>query len=415
MELKAGYKQTNVGIIPEDWALKDLGDISNIFIGGDLKEDNFSIYQDDVFKYPVYSNTADNGGLYGYYDIPEYEGDSVTVVGRGRLGTAFKRKGKYGAIGRLLVLFPNKCVDSGYLAEYINYRVRILEESTSIPQLTGISLSKYKVAFPPILEQVAISSVLSDVDALISALDRLIAKKRNIKQAAMQELLTRGVDEHGNLRSEQTHEFKDSHLVRIPVEWDVKPAFSLCLAVIDCRNRTPPSHKDGHPVIKTPNVQKGKFIYENLTFTDEKSYKIWTSRGKPRVGDVIITREAPFGEACLIPEDMSEACLGQRIMIYQTDPTSLDSKYLLFAIYSEMVQKRLLELAGGSTVGHIRVNDIRNLPIPHPVEIKEQEKIARSLCDIDTEIFKLEDCREKTRALKQGMMQELLTGRIRLV
>jgi type I restriction enzyme S subunit len=114
------------------------------------------------------------------------------VVGRGvGLGTAFKRNGGYGAIGRLLVLFPETNVDTKYLSEYINHRVKIFEESSGIPQLTGISLSNYKIPLPPSKEeQTSIATILNDMDAEIKGLEQEHNKYRALKQGMMQELLT---------------------------------------------------------------------------------------------------------------------------------------------------------------------------------------------------------------------------------
>ena len=174
------------------WKVKTLGEITKIFVGKDLKEENFSSYADNIFKYPVYSNTVDNEGLYGYYNIAEYQGDSLSVVGRGvGLGTAFNRNGGYGAIGRLLLLFPDINVDTKYLCEYINQRVKIFKESSGIPQLTGISLAKYEIPLPPTIEeQTAIAQILSDMDTEIEALKQKQDKYKAIKQGMMQELLT---------------------------------------------------------------------------------------------------------------------------------------------------------------------------------------------------------------------------------
>ena len=192
MEVKLDYKQTEIGIIPGDWKVKPIGDFFSIFVGRDLKNENYSTYQDNIFRYPVYSNTVSKEGLYGYYNFPEYSGESLTIVGRGvGLGTAFKRVGGYGAIGRLLVLFPKENVNAAFVTEYINHRVKIFTESGGIPQLTGISIAKYEIPLPPTLaEQQAIAKVLSDVDIFIEALELLIAKTRAIKQGVMQELLT---------------------------------------------------------------------------------------------------------------------------------------------------------------------------------------------------------------------------------
>ena len=263
-------------------------------------------------------------------------------------------------------------------------------------------------------EQAKIAEILSTVDWAIEQTEALIAKQQRIKTGLMQDLLTGGIDEHGNLRSEQTHQFKDSPLGRIPVEWEVTPATELCDAILDCKNRTPPITNDGHPVIRTPNVRNGEFVYNDLAFTDQFSYEIWVVRGKPRYGDVVITREAPFGESCLIPKDLYAPCLGQRMMMYQPNSTKLRSDYLVFAIYSETVQTKLLKLAGGSTVGHIRVGDIRKLPIPHPTSINEQRAIAETLTGATTSIKKLESQGQKLHFLKTALMQDLLTGKKRV-
>jgi type I restriction enzyme, S subunit len=103
------------------------------------------------------------------------------------------------------------------------------------------------------------------------------------------------------------------------------------------------------------------------------------------------------------------------MMMYQTDPAKLRSDYLVCAIYSDAVQNRMLELAGGSTVGHIRVNDIRTLPIPHPVCVKEQERIAATVASSTNAIKVLQESRRKLSLIKSGLMQDLLTGRIRVI
>jgi type I restriction enzyme S subunit len=119
--VRPGYKQTEVGVIPEDWEHSAIGDVADIRVGRDLIEDRFSSTADSIYRFPVYSNTVSDNGLYGFYSSPEYEGDSLTVVGRGvGLGTAFARTGAYGAIGRLLVLFPDyRRADARFLTAYI--------------------------------------------------------------------------------------------------------------------------------------------------------------------------------------------------------------------------------------------------------------------------------------------------------
>jgi type I restriction enzyme S subunit len=188
----SNYKKTEVGLIPEDWKVTSFGDSFEIYVGSDLKEDAFSSFKDDIYKFPVYSNTVTDQGFYGYYNFPQFNGRSLTIVGRGvGLGTAFARTGSFGAIGRLLVLFPKKDIDPEFVTEYVNSKSEFFSESSGIPQLTGLQLAKYKLPLPPTLEeQQAIAQILSDMDQEIEALEQKREKYQSIKQGMMQELLT---------------------------------------------------------------------------------------------------------------------------------------------------------------------------------------------------------------------------------
>lgn len=317
----------------------------------------------------------------------------------------------------LRALYIREDFDTDYVVSAIDSIRHRIENVSVGSTVKGISLDQllaFEIDAPSKPEQTKIAEILSTVDWAIEQTEALIAKQQRLKTGLMQDLLTRGIDEHGRIRSEETHEFKDSPLGRIPVEWEVTPAKELCDAVIDCKNRTPPAASEGHPVIRTPNVRGGEFVYRDLAWTDTDSYNLWVSRGKPRPGDVVITREAPFGEACQIPLDMPGACLGQRMMMYQTNAEKLRSDFLVLAIHSEAVQTRLLELAGGSTVGHIRVGDIRSLPIPHPISVEEQEKISQTLSGAGVALKDLGAQKCKLTSLKTALMQDLLNGRKRV-
>lgn len=203
--------------------------------------------------------------------------------------------------------------------------------------------------------------------------------------------------------------YKQNEVGVIPEDWDMASATQICEMVVDCKNRTPPVIDGGDfAVVRTPNVRNGRFVREELRFTDEKSFQEWIARAVPQVGDILITREAPLGEVCAVPEDLN-VCLGQRMMLYHPDQNRVDSKFLLYSLMAPAVQSCLLKKIGGSTVGHAKVDDIRNLAIPVPPTIAEQNLIARALSDIDALIESLEQLLAKKRQIKQGAMQELLS------
>ena len=186
-----GYKDSPLGIIPEDWEVKRLGDVCDISVGRDVQTDHFSEVQTDVYKYPVYSNTVEDKGLYGFYNYEEFTKGKVTVVGRGvGLGTSFARTNGFGAIGRLVVLTPNDNLSNHYLENYINSKVHFFVESAAIPQLTGEQIASYKIAIPSLSEQIVIEKYIQLWDTAIEKQSELIEQLKLRKRVLMQQLLT---------------------------------------------------------------------------------------------------------------------------------------------------------------------------------------------------------------------------------
>jgi len=207
--------------------------------------------------------------------------------------------------------------------------------------------------------------------------------------------------------------YKQTEVGVIPEDWGVVTAEDICELVVDCKNRTPPVvDSSDFAVVRTPNVRNGRFVYEDLRFTDEQSFQEWTARAVPQQGDILITREAPLGEVCLVPDGM-KVCLGQRMMLYRPDLNKTTSTFFLYALMAPEVQNCLFKQIGGSTVGHAKVNDIKTLEVPLP-PLPEQHAIAQTLSDVDALIAALDQLIAKQRHLKTATMQQLLTGKKRL-
>jgi type I restriction enzyme, S subunit len=185
-----GYKQTEVGLIPEDWDVQPFKERFNISAGGDVNPKLSSSVQDEEHCYPIYSNALTDRGLYGYCSYADHPANSITITARGSLGFATFRDHKYTAIGRVLVLHPKRQSAGMFFAEFISCRVKFAIESTGVPQLTAPQISEYYLAVPSFAEQTAIATALSDMDGELSALEARRNKTRALKQAMMQELLT---------------------------------------------------------------------------------------------------------------------------------------------------------------------------------------------------------------------------------
>ncbi|RDH42136.1 restriction endonuclease subunit S [Zooshikella ganghwensis] len=187
---KKGYKQSELGEIPEDWEIFRFDQNFTIYAGGDVPKDSLSKLRTNECPYPIFANAIQKKGLYGYTGYKRSKPDSITITARGYLGHAEYRDEPFFPIVRLLVLEPTGALSSRYSSYAINERIEFPIESTGVPQLTAPQVGKLFIAAPSKKEQTAIATILSDMDKEIQALEQRLAKTRQIKQGMMQELLT---------------------------------------------------------------------------------------------------------------------------------------------------------------------------------------------------------------------------------
>jgi type I restriction enzyme S subunit len=189
--LRKGYKQSELGEIPEDWEFFQFDHHFSIYAGGDVPKDSFSKIKTDACPYPIFANAIQSKGLYGYTGHKRSKPDSVTITARGYLGHAEYRDESFFPIVRLIVMEPIGKLDAKFTTYAINELIEFPEESTGVPQLTAPQVGKFSILAPVNKnEQTAIATILSDMDEEIRALQQRLAKTRQIKQGMMQELLT---------------------------------------------------------------------------------------------------------------------------------------------------------------------------------------------------------------------------------
>ena len=201
----------------------------------------------------------------------------------------------------------------------------------------------------------------------------------------------------------------------VPSDWERKPIKELCESIIDCVNKTAKhvEHITPFKMIRTTNVRNGRVDTENVRFVEEDVYKQWIRRGAPKDGDIIFTREAPVGEVGIL-ENAKGIFLGQRTMMYRAAPEISDNRFLFYSLMSGYCQKQIEDLSNGGTVAHMRVPDCGELMINTP-PIKEQKKIAKILSTWDKAISTTERLIDSSKLQKKALMQQLLTGKKRLL
>ena len=275
------------------------------------------------------------------------------------------------------------------------------------------AIENIDIPFPPQPEQSKIAEILSTVDQAIDQTEALIAKQQRIKTGLMQDLLTRGVDENGNLRSEETHEFKDSPLGRIPVEWDVRKINSISDFVTSGARGWAKYYSDeGAVFLRIGNLTRDHI---NMRFDDTVFVRLPGSAEGLRTlvapGDVLISVTADLGLIGVIPEVFGEGYINQHIALVRISDPEVDQRFVGWFLQSRAGQAQFERHNESGAKAGLNLPTIRSLLVASP-PLDEQRHIAKVL-DANTERisgFKAE--LDKQSHLKTALMQDILTGKV---
>ena len=378
-------------------------DVFNLFAGGDVNHSHFSEYKTSAYIFCVYSNSLADHGLYGYTDVPKYSGDSITITGRGSIGHAEYRPFDFDAIIRLLVLIPKykDIIDSRYVTELINSYVKFPLESTGVPQLTVPQIENIEISLPTIEVQRKIANALSDMDSMISSLEKLIAKYKSIKTACLQQMFPQNGETVPRMR-----------LPGFTDDWEQRKAIDIA----DYSKGNGYSKGDltdaGTPIILYGRLYtKYQFaISEVDTFAFPRNGAVY-SQGN----EVIVPASGETAEdiARASAVEKSGVLLGGDLNILRPFDF-INPLFLALAISNGEPQKELAKKAQGKSVVHIHNTDIQEVTIAYPSRT-EQDRIVSVFRQLDNLITLHQRKLKKVQKIKQGMMQQLLTGKIRLV
>ena len=263
-------------------------------------------------------------------------------------------------------------------------------------------------------EQSMIVHVLSTVDRAIEETEALIAKQQRIKTGLMQDLLTRGIDEHGNLRYEKTHEFKDSRPGRIPIEWEVRSLGQCVRADAPiCYGILMPGQgvDNGVPVIKVKDIVGGRIVQDNLLLTDRRIDRQYR-RSRLRSGDLVITIRGTTGRLAVVPPELDGANITQdTARVRLSDDHS--ARFCFYCLQSESAQGQIALHTIGQAVKGINIGDVKRLLLGMP-SLHEQERLANRFEGLEKTTHATSRALAKLKSTKAGLMQDLLTGNRRV-
>ena len=415
MELADGYKQTEVGVIPEDWNITQLGKLATFLSGGTPSRSNDGYWEGDI---PWISATS----LRRFYIFrsdsnvtkeAEESGSKMAPIGSTLLlvrGSALHKEILSGLVTDpvcfnqdVKALIPSQMIDPKYLTFVTRGKAdRLLKLVSSAGNTAGVLDTKllkgFSIPLPPTkAEQEAIAEALSDTDAWIESLEQLIAKKRRIKAGSMQTLLT------GKQR-----------LPGFVGEWEVKTLGDLGTWLKGSGVRKDESKSGTLPCVRYGEIYTLHQDYIRK-FHSSISREVASTATQIRSGDILFAGSGETKEdigKCIAYTDDVEAYAGGDIVILRTKGVS--PKFLGFYLNTPDVSRQKSSKGQGDAVVHISATALSGISIKIP-KSAEQTATAAILSDMDSELDALEAKLSKARQIKQGMMQELLTGKTRLI
>ncbi len=406
--MRAGCKQTEVGIIPDDWRDALLDRIAKRG-SGHTPDKKHPEYWDGNIRWISLADSAalDQGFIEDTNSTITPEGIAHSSAVLHPAGTVVLSRDA--GVGKSAIMRTEMAVSQHFMAWqcgpelhnlFLYYwlqsakpRFERIANGTTIKTIGLPYFKDLKIPHPPLAEQCAIAAALSDVDALLDGLDRLIAKRRDLKQAAMQQLLT------GQTRLPGFHGV-----------WEVKTLGEVA-TIRDGTHQTPRYVESGIPFYSVEHVTSGDFT--NTKFISEAEHRFLTRSFKIQKGDILMTRIGSIGDCKLIDWGVEASFYVSLALlkIRQGYSAAFISHYSKSARFQKEVELHSLQSA---IPKKINLGPISNVRIEFPSQ-PEQCAIAAVLSAMDAELSALEARRDKTRNLKKAMVQELLTGKTRLV
>lgn len=394
-----GYKQTEVGVIPENWGLQPLGELVT-FLDGKRKPVKDADRAKMRGSIPYYGAS----GIVDYVNDYLFDEDLILLGEDGEnilsraCRLAFRISGKTWVNNHAHVLRPNPDISIGFLTDYLeSLNYERFNSGTAQPKLNKQTCFGILIALPPTkAEQEAIAEALGDADAFIESLEQLITKKRQIKQGAMQELLSPKQDD-------EIRFLKEVSSLKGRIGWQGL-------------KQTEFTTNEEEPFLITGmNFKDGAIRWKEVYHISEDRYEM-ASDIQLRPDDVLMTKDGTIGKVLYIDTIPypGKASLNSHLLLFRPIKGSYNPKYLYYQLCSQRFKNFVEESKSGTTFFGLSQAAVGNYPVLLP-PMEEQVNIASILSDMDSEIAALEEKLAKARQIKKGMMQELLTGRIRLI
>lgn len=413
--VKEGYKQSELGCIPDKWRICKFKEIAKVSQGLQIAiSDRYKEYKKNRYIYITvqYINDRENPDNMYYIESPSKNvicsKDDILVTRTGNTGIIVT--GIKGVFHNnfFKVDFNRSLLSKDYLFYFLKSRpiqnlIKRYAGTTTIPDLNHGDFYRIPVLIPPILEQKKIAEILSTLDEQIEQTDALIEKTKELKKGLMQQLLTRGI---GHTR------FKKTELGEIPEEWEVCRLGALC--------KEKPSYGANEAAVQySPNLPRYIRITDiteegRLSGHDPKSYPRMDVSYQLTEGDIVFARTgATVGKTYMYRPEEGDCVYAGYLIKFVPDKTLLDVKYLFYVTHSDFYLNWVKRSLREGVQPNINSQEYANFTFSVP-PLNEQKRIVKILWQIDELLKQYESTKERLHLIKQGLMQKLLTGQIRV-
>ena len=424
---------TPIGDFPQDWRVRRLGDVTVKIQDGT----HFSPQSTTgPFRYITSKNIRfgtmdvstcgwiserEHKSIYARCDVQS--GDVLLTkdganTGNAALNTLTEPFSLLSSVA--LIRSDDHTTHSPFILQYLlspwgQQRMKDLMAGNAITRLTLEKINDFQVPFPPIHQQRKIARILTTVDNLIEKTEALIAKYQAIKQGMMHDLFTRGLDSRGHLRptyDEAPELYNESELGWIPKKWELVKCDDICKEIVVGIVIQPAQYyiSEGVPVLRSANVRETGIDPSDLVYMSEESNRL-LAKSMLHSGDIVTVRTGYPGTSCVVtPEFDGANCVD--ILISRPGPR-IRSAFLSIWINSDYGKNQVLRMQGGLAQQHFNVGELKNLLVALPSS-EEQERMESALFAQQAQVYSERAQLLKLKALKTGLMQDLLTGKVRV-
>ena len=434
-KVKEGYKMTELGEIPSEWEIKSIGEIFD-FSGGlsisrakltdkgvnylhygdiHMRNENYIDTDKDEAWLPkiednfeeIKENVKLNSGDVVFADASEdYEGIGKSVA----IFNDFEKPFVAG-LHTIVAKDINNQLENNYKrycfsTNEVRKQFRYLATGTSVYGISRENIKKIKINIPTIKEQEKIASILSTVDEQIDNVDALIEKNKQLKKGLMQILLTKGI---GHTK------FKKTEIGEIPEEWEVRRLEDICddITIGMVKTMTKFYVDNGVPLIRNSDIKENTIKTDSMVYLDKEFSRANQSKCL-NIGQIVTVHTGDIGTSAVIEENMQGA-QGFATLNTTVNKSIINEYYLCWYLNSDICKNQAYSFSTGDGRNNLNLKDFINILVIVPSSIDEQKKIVFILNSISRKIQEYENKKQKLEELKKGLMQQLLTGKIRVV